>query len=194
MSINNKFWLVVIIIIFFSCHNKEKTEITKYVEMWQNKEIIFTDSLTLHINNFQTKSAHISSNYYKILNYIDTNGCTECKLKLPGWKKIIKEADSLNLNVSFIFIAHLNNYNTLEKQKKINKFSTPIYYDKTGNFEEINKFPSKSPFQTFLLNSQNKVILIGNPVLNNTLWTLYKREINKSLIKNNTKSTSINIP
>ena len=37
---------------------------------------------------------------------------------------------------------------------------------------------SKEPrFQTFLLNQNNEVILIGNPIDNKYLWNLYKQTI-----------------
>jgi hypothetical protein len=47
----------------------------------------------------------------------------------------------------------------------------------------LNHFPSQPELQSFLLDKDNKVLLIGNPVLNPKVWDLYKQIItdNKDL-------------
>lgn len=46
----------------------------------------------------------------------------------------------------------------------MNKFSYPIIYDYHGTLDSLNQFPKNRIFQTFLLDKDNKVILIGNPI------------------------------
>ena len=43
--------------------------------------------------------------------------------------------------------------------------------------EKLNYFPKLPNCQTFLLDSQNRVILIGNPIDNPLMWELYKNEM-----------------
>ena len=41
---------------------------------------------------------------YKVVTYIDSVGCTSCKLQLPRWKLFMQEVDStLNRLVPFVF-------------------------------------------------------------------------------------------
>jgi len=45
-----------------------------------------------------------------------------------------------------------------------------------------SKLPSENKvYQTLLLNSNNKIILVGNPIHGDKLVKLYKEEINKRL-------------
>ena len=45
--------------------------------------------------------------------------------------------------------------------------------DKNDSLNILNKFPSNLMFQTFLLNAENRVVAIGNPVHNNNIKQLY---------------------
>ena len=46
--------------------------------------------------------------------------------------------------------------------------------------QKINQFPAEPAFQTFLLDSLNRVLLIGSPVENDKIWTLYQRSLSSS--------------
>lgn len=157
-----------------SCHYNRQG-IKQIVNQWQNKEIIFPNSIKDQI--YTNDSTY--ENRYKILNYIDTSGCTACHLKLYEWNLLKKQTDSLNLNVSFIFIAYLNNYNKLTHLQKLNKCTIPILYDSLNIMNTTNHFPDDRMFQTFLLDKNNKVLLIGNPINNLKLWKLYIKTMSK---------------
>ena len=55
-------------------------------------------------------------------------------------------------------------------------FDEPIIYDYHNQFFKLNQFPP-DPYRTFLLDKQNKVQLIGNPVETPQLWELYNKVI-----------------
>ena len=61
--------------------------------------------------------------------------------------------------------------------KKKNSFNYPLFYDYKNKVGELNMFSKEPRFQTFLLNQNNEVILIGNPIDNKYLWNLYKQTI-----------------
>ena len=58
--------------------------------------------------------------------------------------------------------------------KNINHFEYPLFLDKNRQMQQINNFPKEPMFQTFLLDKNNRVLLIGNPIGNTKLWNLYK--------------------
>ena len=56
-------------------------------------------------------------------------------------------------------------------------FTYPICFDEMDDFNKLNRFPSDMTFQTFLLDKENRVIDIGNPVHNLNIWKLYMNTI-----------------
>ena len=42
---------------------------------------------------------------------------------------------------------------------------------------QLNRLPIERGFQTFLLDSANRVVLIGNPATNEKLWKLYLKRM-----------------
>lgn len=56
---------------------------------------------------------------------------------------------------------------------KQNRFDYPVCMDTEDAFNKVNKFPSQLNFQTFLLDKNNHVIAIGNPVHNYDVRELY---------------------
>ena len=46
-----------------------------------------------------------------------------------------------------------------------------------NEINRLNHFPNKIEYQCFLLDSNNKVLMIGNPTLNQKIWELYKEVI-----------------
>ena len=114
---------------------------------------------------------------YKILNYIDTSGCTECRMKLAEWQLLKQEIDSLGYDVDILFVAWVHNYDELEILQRANRCQLPFLYDPQGDMQKINQFPAEPAFQTFLLDSLNRVLLIGSPVENDKIWTLYQRSL-----------------
>ncbi len=67
---------------------------------------------------------------YKILAYVDPQGCTDCKMKLEEWKDYIAYIDSLYPNkVGFVFCFATNNLRTVRFLLSEHKFKFPVYID-----------------------------------------------------------------
>lgn len=56
-------------------------------------------------------------------------------------------------------------------------FNHPVCIDEDDAFNRLNHFPSDMSFQTFLLDKDNKVVVIGNPIHNLKLGELYMQII-----------------
>lgn len=166
--------ICLLIVIISSCHTRRK-EIGRIVEEWKNKEVILPCPMNLKVQGQDTVLPDFNIRKYKILNYIDTSGCTECRMKLAEWQSLKREIDQLGYDVDIIFAAWVHNYDELEVLQRANRCRIPFYYDLQGDMQKINHFPSEPAFQTFLLDSLNRVILLGNPVENDKIWTLYQR-------------------
>ena len=58
--------------------------------------------------------------------------------------------------------------------------NTPLYIDFNHNFYNSNKlYKFDYSLHTFLIDNNDKIILVGNPTHNDKLMKLYKDEINK---------------
>ena len=119
----------------------------------------------------------------KVFMYVDSSRCTECQMSLPKWEKFMKDATFLFGNkVSFSFCASsLVNRNTVKLVALRSNFSYPISIDSNDIVKSKLNIPSDSRFHCFLLDENNKVILIGNPVHNPKIKELYFKTISDRL-------------
>ena len=63
-------------------------------------------------------------------------------------------------------------------------FDLPVFYDPDGAFERANpQLPANPLFHTFLLDRDNRVVLVGSPIGNPKMWELCKSTIDR-LIEN----------
>ena len=106
------FYLYILLIAttFFSCHNKQKEkdkQILQLVNEWQGKQIVFPENVVFTRYLTDTTDFQIPQSEYKVLIYVDSIGCTNCKLKLDKWKELIEYTDSVIQNkVPFLFFIH----------------------------------------------------------------------------------------
>ena len=108
------------------------------------------------------------------MTYIDSVGCTSCKLQLPRWKQLIEEVDSLTGgSVPFLFYFHPKDMRELRYLTRRDDFEYPVCFDEKDELNQLNQFPSDMTFHTFLLDKDNKVVAMGNPVLNPKVKELY---------------------
>jgi len=160
--------------------NEQKNDAVKVVKEWTGKEIKFPQGLPCTSMGKDTACVDLYSNNYKILLYVDSLGCTSCRLKLSEWKKIISESDSIfSKPPEFVFFFQPKSREEREllRTLKSNGFHNSVFIDKENKIDKLNKLPSVLEYQCFLLDKDNKVIMIGNPSLNSGIWTLYKKAI-----------------
>lgn len=171
------FIIIVISISNITCNNSNRNRLTKIIQEWQGKEIIFPDNLRIKILGKDTLYQNLFSSRYKIIHYIDTTGCTACRAKLYDWNLLQHEVDSLKANATFLFIAYVKEYKELETLLKINHCTIPCIYDTLNVIGQQNRFPNHPGLQTFLLDSLNRVIFIGNPTENIKIRELYLKKM-----------------
>lgn len=179
MSQKNIF-IFLMLISLFACNKKNdrQAEAEQIVTEWVGKTIQFPDNVSFSVYERDTLLSGFYSSPYKILLYVDSTGCTSCKLKLYEWQKLIAEADTaLAGKLSFVFCFQPKNKDELLFLFKRDRFNYPVVVDETNLINQLNGFPQKAEFQCFLLDIDNKVISVGNPTLNPKVWDLYKQII-----------------
>ncbi len=105
----------------------------------------------------------------KVVNYQDKAGCTTCRMQPAKWEAFIKSIDTI-ASIQIILVVESDSIGI--------KFPRlPIYHDAAGKFNKLNHFPADERFHCFLLDEDNRVILIGNPVQSPKIKELYIRTI-----------------
>ena len=146
----------------------------RLVNEWNGKEIKFPSRSVFTIQGKDTVDFEFGDADYKVITYIDSVGCTSCKLQLPRWKKLVEEVDSItNGRVPFLFYFHPKAMKELRYLTRRDDFTYPVCFDERDELNRLNHFPSDMTFQTFLLDKDNKVVAMGNPVLNTKVKELY---------------------
>ena len=168
--------------------NSQKERITRLVKEWKGKQIKFpTDAIfTKYITD--TTNFQIPSKGHKVLIYVDSLGCVSCKLQLRKWKQFIAYTDSVTGgSVPFLFFFHSKDTDETRYILKIDQFDYPVCIDRADRLNKLNTFPSDVTFQTFLLDANNKVAVIGNPIHNPLVKELYMKKLTGKSSKQSTQ-------
>lgn len=167
-------YLIVLIIGFLvvSCKESAKGRAIRLVDEWDGKVIVYPDSMRFVALGVDTN--YVPKSDYTIITYVDSMGCTSCKLQLSQWKNFMAQLDSIKeTSVAILFFLHSKDKKEVTYVMKQSNFIYPVCIDETDAFNRLNKFPNDAAFQTFLLDKSSKVIAIGNPVYNPQVKELY---------------------
>ena len=157
-----------------SCQESKEEAMFRLVNEWNGKEINFPSHSTFTVFGKDTVDFSFTDANYKVLTYIDSVGCASCKLQLPRWKEWVHEVDSLtDGQFPFLFYFHPKDMKELRYLTRRDGFSYPVCYDEKDELNRLNRFPSDMTFQTFLLDRNNRVVAMGNPIHNPKVKELY---------------------
>ena len=120
----------------------------------------------------------------KIIVFYGRDECSQCQLgQISDWNEIILQLDSTRLSVPIYFIIapsekDISKIRRMVEDLKLHHYQIKI--DSTNQFIRQNVIiPSDALFHTFLLDEQNRIIVVGNPLFNDKLWNLYYSEIQR---------------
>lgn len=168
-------YLFFILLLVACKQNSQEKEILKKL---LGKEIKFSDKVQI-LGTKDSVLQDFLEKDIKILVYTDTLGCTPCKFKVNTWLYYIDQLKEYS-NVAFLFYFSQRSI-MLEKEFRIYDFKTPIILDSLDSLNKMNNLSYGQRYQTFLLDKQNKIVLVGSPVDSPNIWKLYKTAIDKMI-------------
>jgi hypothetical protein len=163
-----------------SCKKDKRTDdARKIVSEWTGKQIKLPDGIPCMAAGRDAECVPLSGGApYKVLMSVDSIGCISCKLGLAHWNAILSEADSLFPGkVDFLFFFQPKDEKELTYLFRRDGFRRPVFLDRESRLDRMNRFPSSMTYRCFLLDRDNKVVLVGNPALNPKIWEMYRRQI-----------------
>ena len=123
-----KNFIIIILgfVVFASCGKSNKDKSFSLLQKWIGKELSLPARSVFTIQGKDTVEYPIQ-NTYKILTYIDSTGCTSCKLKLAEWEKFITVVDSIRPHtVQFLFFLCPKNGMEIYQTLRVERFKHPI--------------------------------------------------------------------
>lgn len=191
------FYVFILLFALTACKGKKEYEALKIISEWEGREIVFPNNLTFARYALDTVDYKLTtSSQYRVLVYVDSLGCASCKLQLDRWNNFISHIDSLSSgSCQFLFFIHSREPKEISYLLKRYRFDLPVCIDMDDSLNKLNKFPGEILFQTFLLNAENKVLYVGNPIYSPAVSDLYEMEIvGKKKIRSNDKIAMVKQP
>lgn len=169
------YWnLLLCFLCLWSCENPQKKQYTDLLQEWMNREIQIPAHPVFTVLARDTVNFPIQGEY-KILTYVDSVGCLSCKLQLDRWKVLMK--DSSFSDVNFLFFFSPEKIWDIVGTIRSSGFTHPVCIDRDNHLNRLNHFPTDPTFQTFLLDKDNRVLAVGNPIHNPKIKELYQKII-----------------
>lgn len=166
-------FVICTIILCSSCQNKERIYLLDTVKKWEGKVVRFPVNPVFTKYMRDTVDNTIESDL-KLMVYVDSTGCTSCKLQLHKWKEYLHKLDSISGgNMSLLFYVCPKDKKEFEQILKRDRFDYPVCVDENDSLNLINNFSADPRFQVFILDSVNRIIALGNPILNPRIKDLY---------------------
>lgn len=162
-------------IFIVSCQNKSNESVENIIASFSGKILNIPQNVQPYILGDTTKVPKLQIKPFKILVYTDSAGCTNCQLRLDQWKNFIKEIDSTSgKRVDFQFWFNPKDDDIVPALISAENFRYPVYVDQQDQLNIENNLPKEIWYRCFLLDQNNKVILVGNPTLNPGVKKLYR--------------------
>ena len=166
------------VLLLLSCSNNLRI---KDVKQFMGQQITIPDDSYTVWKGRETILFDFTKTPINLVVWYDSLGCTSCEAsRISGWSEIVAYTDSLNqwISIIFLFTPKKKDIHRVKIALQTDDFDYPIFIDQNATFVKQNsKLPKNSQLHSFLLDKNNKVVLVGNPLYNTTLWGLYKKTI-----------------
>lgn len=161
-----------------SCRNKEMHSINIEVKYWLGKKVYVPKLSDMRSLKRKPISSPLEKKA-KIMTIINAS-CGTCIEELKKWNDFIKITDTSL--VGYVFLLYSNDdLMTFENtNENYLQFLYPYFIDKENKVIEKNGFNiEQKNYSTFLLNEENEIVLVGNPIYNKSISDLYLKEISR---------------
>lgn len=124
----------------------------------------------------------------KLITYVDYKRCSSCVVrKLTDWNEIVAYTYKFNgqLKLYIVLSPSETELNSVILSLKSSSFHYPVIIDKLNEFKKLNPSISDNRLlHTFLLDKNNKVLMIGDPRNSNKLYSLFKKTVENNINEN----------
>lgn len=145
-------------------------------EMLSKKVVVDTADMTSLVPKRDLYGT-IENPRYTLIIYFNDASCTTCEAtKLNDWHKLLRDIYDKYHSVSacFIFAPRDDSKEQLEDILQEQQFGHVVYVDNKNNFEKNNIWlPKQALYHTFLIDADGRIVLVGNPLHNQSIYQLF---------------------
>lgn len=171
--------MLTLLSVLCSCDNKA-SKIGDIVSSFEGKQLEIPNNLIYQILE-DTITMDMKKYDYTIVTYIDSIGCTSCRLNPKKWDNVISHFKSLDdTDIGFVMIINSSDNRNIMNLLKNRNFLHPICFDTCDSFAKVNSIPQNEICNTFLLDSSYNIVLIGNPSINPKIMDLYNEVLSEN--------------
>lgn len=181
------FWILVIMLLFMSCHNKDRKIKNDLINLQQAPICIPINKMDCIFNKCKESTLLVNENNdnLKLIIYADSIVCSSCRIKtMYKWDAFLSKLKKFpnKVKVFFIFAPSHDKINQFKITARTLPRNYPIYTDTANVFLRLNPhIPEDPTLHTFLLDENNKVILVGNPLENKRIEEMFWRIVKEKL-------------
>lgn len=163
--------ICLFVTLFVSCNRVREKDIIDKIDKMRDKRIIIPfDKLSCYYSDMLCDTVY-HGHEYKYVFFADSNDCTSCVMNsLYDYIEYIENVTKgRKEKIGFYFIFSPKPKDLAKVKNKVlhSNINYPVYIDSAFYFMNNNShIPSESMFHTFLINTHDSVVLVGNPVKN----------------------------
>lgn len=175
------------IVILFSCSSQKK-EFQNNIEKMQSKKITIPyDQMACWTSDSILDISPWRNAKYKLVHYVDSASCSSCylqKVKINDFLFNMEKKSNNNFYKKIIINPGSKAKKELKKMFFEKLIPQTIFIDSTNIFSIKNpNIPLETQYHTFLLDPNNNVVLVGNPITNKKIREIFLAIIEKKLGK-----------
>lgn len=173
-----KFCLVVFNFLLLSLCSacSQRKEIQTQVTKMNHQYVVLNIDSMQQVIPFPSENFDSIDAEFTFVVYTDSNQCSGCSLnKMSRWNSYLRLEKQTHGKVKYVFIVEpqSGDAQSVLRTAKLIDFVHPLYIDTSHVFRNSNSFIPKDPmYHTFLVDKGNRIVLVGNPLLNNRIEKL----------------------
>lgn len=178
------------LLMFSSCRNispKVETDVAGAIINMTGKQVVFAPTLLPTILGRDTTINVRDTVWARLIVYYDSTACQTCRVNtLYEWKDIIslEKKTSGKFEMMMVFAPSARDVKNLLRALARSRFLHPVYLDIGQKMLTANPYiPPHQAFHTFLVDGNNSIILVGDPIVNPKLYPLFTKTL-ENLLRN----------
>ena len=169
-------FLIILSVIFTTSCKTEKSELRLLLEEFEKKQIVLPrDMIMIKEGKICPYLNRDNKDLNTMVFYIGEEECSDCRIShLWDYSELFElSQETGSFEIMIIFSPLEEDISYVQDRILSTYFPYPVYLDIHSLFSDLNKLPDDIRFHTFLLDSDGYPILIGNPLDNKRIRTLF---------------------
>lgn len=152
---------------------REKEKLFKMLKDFEETRITIPQDMIM-IQNGELRPYDIHGETPIFIIYVSPAECSSCRIShLDKYEDLFSMADSLGFLIMIILSPNEDQREYIQDLLIQARFHYPVYIDSYSEFANQNIIPEDNRFHSFLINSDNNPIFVGDPTANDRMHVLF---------------------